>query len=79
MMDELDLVVLLTDVPAHKLKAGDIGTIVYVHEGGKGYEVEFMTLSGETISVESLPAQSVRLASGNEIAHARRVTEAAYP
>ena len=29
-------------MPAKNLKAGDIGTVVLVHEEGKGYTVEFM-------------------------------------
>ena len=31
-----------------------------VHEGGKGYEVEFTTLDGETIAVVTLNAKQVR-------------------
>ncbi len=66
MIEELDLVVLLRDLPAQNLKAGHVGTIVYVDGGGKGYMVEFMNLAGETISVETLPAEAVRFTSGNE-------------
>ena len=29
----------------------DIGTVVLLHADGKGYEVEFVTLDGETIAV----------------------------
>jgi hypothetical protein len=45
-----DSVVLLRDLPEHRLKAGDIGTVVLVHDGGAGYEVEFSTLAGETMA-----------------------------
>ena len=51
MIKELDSVVLAVDVPAHRLKAGDVGTIVHAHAGGKGFEVEFVALDGETIAV----------------------------
>src|SRR5438552_10955983 len=46
MIKELDSVVLTTDLPEHGLARGDIGTVVLVHEGGKGCTVEFMTLAG---------------------------------
>ena len=48
MINEHDCVVLTQDVPEASLEAGDIGTVVHVHEDGAGYEVEFMTLAGET-------------------------------
>ena len=35
MIDELDCVVLTTDIPEHGLAAGDIGTVVIVHEAGR--------------------------------------------
>ncbi len=70
---ELQSVVLTTDLPEHGLKRGDIGTIVLVHKGGAGYEVEFMTLEGETIAVVSLAASQVRPIAAREIAHARLV------
>ena len=70
MMRELETIVLTHDLPDHGLKAGDLGTVVLVH-GSKGYEVEFMTLSGETVTVASLTADQVRSISRREIAHAR--------
>ena len=72
-MKELDSVVLTTDLPEHGLKSGDIGTIVLVHEGGAGYEVEFMTLDGETVAVVSLLASHLRHIGPREIAHVRPV------
>ena len=45
---EHDSVVLAIDLPKHGLRAGDIGTVVLIHREGAGYEVEFMTLAGET-------------------------------
>ena len=46
MMREHDCVVLTQDLPDEGLQAGDIGTVGHVHEGGVGYEVEFMTQAG---------------------------------
>ena len=62
---ELDEVVLTCDLPEQKLAAGDIGTVVLVHGEGRGYEVEFMTLDGETIGVSTLRADQVRQADRN--------------
>jgi hypothetical protein len=68
---ELDAVVLTEDLPEFGLEAGDVGTVVLVHGYEDGYEVEFMTLTGETIAVVSaLPAQ-VRAVGSGEIAHTR--------
>jgi len=74
MAKELESVVLATDLREYGLKQGDIGTIVLVHGDGKGYEVEFMTLDGETVGVISLLPSQVRPIGRREIAHARSVT-----
>ncbi len=71
--NELESVVLTTDLAEHGLSAGDIGTVVLVHEGGKGYTVEFMTLGGKTIAVVTLLAHQIRAIAKDEIAHARQV------
>jgi len=73
MIDELSTVVLTTDLPQHDLRAGDLGTVMMVHQGGRGYTVEFMTLSGETIAVATLSADQVRPTRANDIAHAREL------
>jgi len=44
-----------------------------MHDEGKGYEVEFMTLDGETIAVATLRAEQVRAVQHDEIAHARSI------
>lgn len=72
MIKELDSVILTTDLPEYGLKKGDVGTVVLKHEPA-GYEVEFMTLDGETLAVVSLVADQVRPIGGREIAHARLV------
>ena len=78
-MRELESVVLTTDLTEYGLERGDIGTIVLVHRGGKGYEVEFVTLDGETVAVASVLASQVRSVVRREIAHARPVTGARLP
>jgi hypothetical protein len=73
MIQELDSVVLATDLPEYGLERGDIGTVVLTHRDGEGYEVEFMTLDGETLAVVSLFASQVRPIGRREVAHARMV------
>lgn len=73
MINELDIVALTRAFPEKRLEAGDTGTVVMVHEGGKGYTVEFMTFSGETIGVLTLESNDVRPITDREIAHARQV------
>jgi hypothetical protein len=73
MIKELDSVLLTTDLPEHGLAKDDIGTVVLVHEGGKGCTVEFMTLAGRTIAVITLLANQIRQIAKDEIAHARHV------
>jgi Domain of unknown function (DUF4926) len=60
MIQELDRVILTRDLPEHSLEEGDIGTVVLVHQGGKRYEVEFVTLDGETVVIVSLHSIQVR-------------------
>jgi len=68
MMKELETVVLTKDDPDHHLKRGDVGTIVHIHPAGPkdplggGFEVEFVTLDGETIGVLSLDPSDIRRA-----------------
>jgi hypothetical protein len=72
-IEELDCVVLTRDLPSSGLKAGDIGTVVMVFNGGEAYDVEFLALDGETIALETLTADAVRPVRRREISHAREV------
>lgn len=76
MIRELDRVVLSRRLDDLGLEAGDVGTVVLVHEGGRGFEVEFVTLDGETYAVTTVSADDVRPIDRNEIAHARVVAVA---
>lgn len=60
MIQEHDRVGLTTPVPSEGLEAGDVGAVVHIHPGGVGYEVEFVTLTGETGAVVTLLASQVR-------------------
>jgi len=71
MIEELEDVILTSDLPQYGLTRGDIGTVVLVHKQGKGYEVEFTTLDGESIAIVTLVANQVRATKPREIAHVR--------
>lgn len=70
-MKELDSVVLTEDLPSHGLREGDVGTVVLAHRHDAGYEVEFATLSGDTVAVVTLLGSQVRPIAQREIAHVR--------
>lgn len=73
---EHDCIVLTADLPEEGLQAGDVGTVVHIHRGGAGYEVEFTTLTGETVAVATvLPAQ-LRPVSRRDVTHVRELAEA---
>ena len=74
MIKEHECVVLTEDLPGEGLKAGDIGTVVHIHQGGAAYEVEFMTLAGETIAVTTLSEEQVRPLDLRDMAHARELS-----
>ena len=73
-IDELSRVVLTQDLPEHSLMSGDVGTIVHVYPGGKAYEIEFFTLSGDTIDVVTVNASQVRAVEHSDVSHARRLS-----
>jgi hypothetical protein len=72
MLKEHERVVLKTDVPAERLRAGDVGTIVHIYNDGKAFEVEFLTLDGKTAAVVTLDTAQVRPVTSQEITHARQ-------
>jgi hypothetical protein len=76
MIKEHDRIVLMEDLPEESLKAGDIGTVVHIHQSGAGYEVEFVTLTGETITVVTLLASQVRPLARRDMAHVRELQPA---
>lgn len=75
MIQELDSVVLTADLPDYHLRQGDIGTVVLCHRGA-GYEVEFVTLGGQTLAVVTLEPSQIRPVAEGEIAHVRPVEAA---
>ncbi len=60
MIKEHDCIVLTQNLPDEGLRAGDVGTVVNVHEGGAAYQVEFVTLTGQTVAVATVQASQLR-------------------
>jgi hypothetical protein len=67
---------LTKNLPEESLEAGDVGTVVHVHKGGAGYEVEFVTLTGETVAIVTLLADQVRPLNRRDLAHTRELQAA---
>ena len=76
MIKEHDRIVLTAPLPQDGLEAGAIGTVVHIHQGGAGYEVEFMTLAGETVAVTTLLPSQLRAIARRDIAHVRELSAA---
>ena len=71
MIKEHDRVVLRKAIPEQGLKTGDVGTVVHVYKKGEAFEVEFVTLDGETVAIATLVASQIRPVQRKEITHAR--------
>ena len=74
MIKEHDCIVLLADIPNQGLKSGDIGTVVHIHKTEAGYEVEFITLAGETVAVVTLLPSQLRPITRRDLAHVRELS-----
>ncbi len=72
----LDTVVLVRDLPAYGLRAGDLGAVVEVYEPD-GLEVEFVTASGSTEALVSLTEADVRGVHDDDLIAVRRYRRSA--
>lgn len=73
---EHDCIVLMADLPGDGLQAGDVGTVAHIHRGGAGYEIEFMTLTGETVTVATVLPTPLRPVSRRDVTHVRELAAA---
>ena len=64
-------VVLTCPLPALGLEPGDVGVVVHIHGQAAAYEVEFMSLDGRTIGVQTLRADQLRAVSASAVPHER--------
>jgi hypothetical protein len=76
MLHEHNRVVLTEPITDLGLENGDVGTIVHVHAGGAAYEVEFVSLDGETSIVSTVKASALRSVLKREIPHVRQLAVA---
>ena len=68
---ELDPVALTSDLPAHGLQRGDVGTAVLVHGNAEAFEVEFVGCDGHIVALVTLERSAVRPLQATDIPHAR--------
>ena len=66
----LETVVLNRDLPAHGLRAGDLGAVVEVYSDD-GVEVEFVRASGQTKALVTLKAADLRALAASDILSVR--------
>jgi len=73
MMKEHDCIVLTQNLAEEGLRAGDVGTVVHIHQGGVAYEVEFVTLTGQTVAVATVQASQLRPVNRHDLSHVREL------
>jgi hypothetical protein len=73
MIKEHDCILLTADLPDEGLEVGDVGTVVHIHKGATAYEVEFMTLTGNTIAVATVLPSQLRPVSKRDLTHVREL------
>ena len=73
MIKEHDCVVLTKSLPEEGLEAGDVGTVVHIHQNGLAYEVEFVTFAGRTVAVATVGAAGLRPVGQRDISHVREL------
>lgn len=73
MIREHDRIVLTAPVPNERLEIGDVGRIVHVYADGKAFEIEFMTLDGQTAAIATVEASAVRPVTDRDISHSRHL------
>ena len=72
-INEHDCVVLTAALPEDGLEAGDVGTVVHIHNKGEAYEVEFTTLDGRTLAVATVDSVKLRPVTRRDVAHVREM------
>jgi hypothetical protein len=73
MIREHDCIVLTANLPDDGLVAGDVGTVVHIHGDAAAYEVEFMTLTGNTVAVATVLPSQLRPISTRDLTHVREL------
>lgn len=72
-------VALTVDMPSHKLRKGDVATIVDTHTGRsgeeQGYSLEVFNAVGDTLAVVTVRESHIEPLTNNEVLHVRRLDE----
>jgi hypothetical protein len=72
-------VALSADIPAHKLRRGDVATILEAHPGRPGqepgYSLEVFNAVGQTIAVVTVRESQLEPLADNEVLHVRRLDQ----
>ena len=80
MFKEHDQIVLTAGVlgdEGEELRPGDAGTVVHSHPGGDAFVVEFMSLSGDTVTIATVLPRQARPVKGSDLTHARTIPASA--
>ncbi len=68
------------DIPQHRLRAGDVGTVVellpHASGGPRGVMLEIFNAVGESINVVTVPETDVEPLRADEIFHVRSLSKA---
>lgn len=70
-IQELDTVILVKGRSDQGLVKGDMGAVVMVQESGKAFEVEFVTLAGDTLGALPLTPDEVRPNTARDVPYVR--------
>ncbi len=73
MIKEHDCIVLTTTLSGERLEAGDVGTVIHVHQGDAAYEVEFMTMTGQTVAIATVLPSQLRPVGKSDLTHVREL------
>ena len=74
-------VALKTDLPEHRLRSGDVVTVVEVHPGKQGqepgYSLEVFNAVGDTVAVVTVRESQIESLTSNGLLHVRQLAESA--
>jgi hypothetical protein len=74
-------VALKTDVPEHRLRIGDVATVVEHHPGRPdqepGYSLEVFNAVGDTVAVITVRESQIESLTSSELLHVRQLAETA--
>ena len=72
-------VALRTDLPDHRLRSGDVATVVEYHPGmpgqEPGYSLEVFDAVGNTVAVVTARESQIEPLTANELLHVRHLAE----